>query len=158
LLHWKNSEGSRPWSTGSALVHLDEEHSSGTLPVAVWCQFGSLPPELAMLDTGSEYTVIELLGNELGAPLDERSLSTRVGRFQGHLHRLDIHLIPQQGQRLTISSTLGVYPEWNGPSVLGYKGFLDRFRFALEPEGQGTPGQIHFGELTTLVPAARRRR
>lgn len=158
-----NKHGQLRWSTGSASITLDEEHPSGVLPVAIWCQFGSQQPELAMLDTGSEYTVIgaeqiELLGDELGEPLGDLRVSTRRGRFQGTRHRLDIHLFAQQGERLTINSTLGAYPEWDGPSVLGYKGFLDRFRFALEPEGPNTPARIHFGEYPSDVPAARKRR
>jgi hypothetical protein len=139
-----------PWSTGSAKAHLDEAHPSGILPLAVWCQFGQLPPELAMLDTGSEYSVIgseqiELLGHALGEPLEPRTLSSRRGRFKGALHRLTVHLIAHQGKGLTIDTTVGAYPGWTGPSVLGFRGFLEHFRLALEPGDRDTPTRIHFG-------------
>ncbi|RLC10701.1 MAG: hypothetical protein DRI57_20015 [Deltaproteobacteria bacterium] len=53
----------------------------------------------------------------------------------GELHRVSITLLadPGQGDELTIESTTFVSEEWEGPVVLGYRGFLERMRFALDP-------------------------
>jgi hypothetical protein len=124
----------------------------GTLPMAVHCRFGSLPEELALLDTGAHWTVIgsetiELLGDELGEGIGSLRMSTRLGSFPGMLHRLSIQLIAEQGESLTVDGTCLALPDWRGPNVLGVHGFLERLRFALEPESAHAEARIHFGPV-----------
>ncbi|HHC24032.1 MAG TPA: hypothetical protein ENK58_01260 [Desulfobacterales bacterium] len=65
----------------------------------------------------------------------------------GELHRVGITLLtdPGQGDELTVESTTFVSEEWDGPVVLGYRGFLERIRFALD--SGVTPGNqiFYFG-------------
>jgi hypothetical protein len=153
VLHRTDSRGTfLPWSQGSAEPRLDEERQTGRLPVAVWCRFGALPHrELAMLDTGAHWTLIgpeliESLGDQLGAELDSLTMSTRIGNFKGTLHRLPIHLIAEQGADVTVEATCLALPDWEGPTILGFHGFLERLRFALEPGmSADTPGRFYFG-------------
>ena len=153
MLHWINSTDSYLWSTGSAEVHLDVERETGRLPVAVWCSFGSHSKarELAMIDTGAHWTLIgselsEILGDELGTELESISMSTRLGKFHGTLHRLSIQLIADTGKDYTVDGTCLALPDWYGPSILGFNGFLERIRFAFEPATNTSPkARLHFG-------------
>ena len=150
MLHWVDTSGSHPWNIGSAEVFFDQPRPAGTMPVAVRCRFGSQPEELAMLDTGAQWTLIgreliELLGDELGEGLDTITMSTRLGRFHGTLHRLPIRLLADRGTDITVDSTCVALKEWEGPNVLGFTGFLERLRFALDPADMHTAARIHFG-------------
>lgn len=150
MLRWVDTSGSHPWNIGSAEVFLDQPRPTGTMAVAVRCRFGSQPEELAMLDTGAHWTLIgpehiELLKNELGAGLDTFRMSTRLGVFSGTLHRLPIRLLADRGSDITVDATCLALEGWPGPSVLGFSGFLERLRFALDPGDMRTPAQIHFG-------------
>jgi hypothetical protein len=103
-----------------------------------------------MLDTGARWTLIgpdliELLGDELGAGLDAVTMSTRLGRFEGSLHRLPVRLIADQGSDVTIDATCLALKDWPGPNILGFTGFLERLRFALEPAEMHAAARIHFG-------------
>jgi hypothetical protein len=150
LLHWVDTSGSHPWNIGSAEVFFDQPRPTGTLPVAVRCRFGSQPEELAMLDTGARWTLIgpdliELLGDELGEGLEAVTMSTRLGRFQGTLHRLPIRLLADEGTDITVDATCLALKMWPGPNILGFTGFLERLRFALDPAGMHTAARLHFG-------------
>lgn len=150
MLHWVDTAGTRPWNIGSAEVFFDQPRPTGTVPVAVRCRFGSQPEELAMLDTGAQWTLIgaehiELLGDELGEGLGTITMSTRLGRFPGTLHRLPIRLLADQGTDITVDATCLALKTWPGPNILGFTGFLERLRFALDPADMHTPARIHFG-------------
>jgi hypothetical protein len=94
----------------------------------------------ALLDTGAEWSVIgedvlPLIEDQLGPPIRSLYMSTRLGRIFGELHRVNITLLtdPNQGDELTVESTTFVSEEWEGPVILGYRGFMERIRFALDP-------------------------
>lgn len=150
MLHWHDKTVSHLWSNGSAELFLDERRETGVMPVAVRCQFGSQPAELAMLDTGAHWSLIgadlvELLGDELGEELEPITISSRLGTYRGTLHRLPIRLVAEWGTDLIIEGTCAALKTWNGPSILGFKGFLERLRIALEPGDANTAARIHFG-------------
>jgi len=144
------------WSTGSAIFYIDHETGLSVLPVAVECKLGNLDILFTtLLDTTSTWSVIggepaEKIGDQLGEPFGSIGIDTRFGMIYGDFHRLDISLIagPGCGEDLTIESTVVVSDEWEGPIVLGYKGFLERLRFALDP-GRETIEQpiIYFGAI-----------
>ncbi|WP_437301406.1 hypothetical protein [Sorangium sp. So ce426] len=46
---------------------------------------------------------------------------------------LDVLLVAERGESLTVSGSILIAPGWIGPVVLGYRGFLERLRFALDP-------------------------
>jgi len=145
LLLDDGSGKSSVWTTGALRVDiLDDADQSRTYPISVQCQLGSMEEShTALLDTGSQYTIIsseiaEVLEDELGTPLypDEIRLGSRLGgrRLTGHLHRLDIRLLslPEYGADLEIAAKVIVVENWHH-IVLGIIGFLEVLRFGIEP-------------------------
>jgi hypothetical protein len=103
-----------------------------------------------MLDTGAHWTLIgpdliDELGDELGEAIGSVPMSTRLGSFQGTLHRLSIQLVADMGADFTVEGTCLALPDWPGPAILGFNGFLERLRLALEPATAQTEARIHFG-------------
>lgn len=95
--------------------------------------------QLALVDTRGHFfvpgsDVLELIHQELGESFDQTSLLTASGRIEGELHRLSITLIAVEGQDLQVDTTAFISPQWDGPSILGYTEFLERIRFAVDPE------------------------
>lgn len=109
------------------------------LVVGVECRIGALPdPLLALLDTAAEWCVLpSAVAAAAGEMLDllpiAIELHTRLGTFTGQLARLPLQLVAVDGQSLTVNATWLVCPDWPGPPVIGWKGCLERCRFALEP-------------------------
>ncbi len=130
----------RAWNTGSASFHISYKIESWPVTVAVRCRIESLGSDIALLDTGAEWSVIGgdtaiLLDDRLGQPIASSRISSRLGLIEGFLHHVNITLLAEKnsGDDLTIESTAFVSEEWEGPTVLGYRGFLERIRFALDP-------------------------
>lgn len=97
---------------------------------------------VGLLDTGGHFCilspeVVDLIGDTLGESDGETSLLTAQGRISGELFRYTIELLATRGDHLAVESTVLVSPQWRGPSVLGYTGFLDRIRFAIDPLENG---------------------
>lgn len=130
---------SSEWSGGAAQYFLEHEVNGSVLVVAVRCKLGTLTvDELALLDTGAQWSVVggelaELVAGDTGETGERVRISTRLGQFTGHLHRLSITLVADEGADLQVSATVLIAPEWPGPLVLGYRGLLERVRFALDP-------------------------
>lgn len=129
------------WSSGCSLFFVNRKQGSTRLHVAVECRIGNREvTDLALLDTGAQWSVLggetaKIFEDELGSPLERFTMSTRLGRIEGSLHRINISLLAEQnsGYDLTVDSSVFVSTEWLGPIVLGYRGFLERIRFALDP-------------------------
>jgi hypothetical protein len=103
---------------------------------------------LAMLDTGSTYSVLDadladLVGafDEVDAPVVD--LATRHGLLRGSLVRRRIWLLAEVGDSLEVDATFWVARDWRYGHFLGYTGFLQRIRFALDPQSN----QLHFGAI-----------
>lgn len=111
-------------------------------------------PTVFFIDTGCQLSVV---GGELaqqilpqaGEALRRGRISTRLGLFEGDVHRLEVTLLSEstQGNHLTFDANFLLLPDWKGPSiVLGYPDALDRICVALCP-GQ-TPDEeswFYFG-------------
>lgn len=108
----------------------------------------------AFLDTGAPFVVCkpeiaEVLGFDpaSGEPLEKFNI--RDSRLDGHLHRMNITLLAEQGAPLSVEATVFVpdlmpHQDWgNFPAVLGMGGFLERIRFAVDP----SQDQFYFGAL-----------
>lgn len=94
---------------------------------------------LGLLDTGGHFFILsrqvaEAIADHLGEKIDERSLLTARGRIHGDLYRHNIELIAEIGESLAIEATVLIADEWNGPSIIGYHGVLDRIHLAIQPE------------------------
>jgi len=92
---------------------------------------------LAQLDTAAEWSILNTetaealsLLNGQGEPVE---YSTRLGKFPGYLERTGIDLIADDGQCLRFEATVWVSREWPGGTFLGFGGFLERIRFAIDP-------------------------
>ncbi len=77
-------------------------------------------------------------------------MDTRFGILDGELRRLKIHLLadPGLGYDLTIESTVLIAKDWVRPPlmVLGFHGFMDRLRFAIDPGIEPNNEIIYFGK------------
>ena len=91
----------------------------------------------ALVDTGSPYCVINsALLNAAGidfAAGEPVTLSTRVGRIEGTIQRLPIVVAAEEGEQLLIEASVFVSEHWSYGNFLGYSGFLERLRFAIDP-------------------------
>lgn len=101
---------------------------------------------IAQVDTGAAYSILEVdtafaLGLlELKGPWTR--LSTRLGTLSGQLVRLPVTLVADHGEALDLEGVFFVSPEWRGGTFLGYTGFLDRLRIAMD-----SPANLfYFGE------------
>lgn len=102
----------------------------------------------AVVDTAAPWCVFR---PEVNARLEHRLssipgqvvLGTRLGRFHGSLHRGPLRILAEHGESLDVEATVFVTPDWPGPNFLGYQGFLQRIRFAVDPESN----LFYFGEI-----------
>ena len=70
-------------------------------------------------------------------------MSTRLGLIKGRLERLRVALVADEGQPVEIDATFFVSRDWLGPTFLGYSGFMDRLRIAIDPSSDS----VFFGPL-----------
>ena len=136
----------------------------GAAPYFDTVETGLLPPEpriyirieparlgtdvMAMVDTGAPWCILEPhIGNAIRVHLEELpgevSLGTRLGRFEGKLYRGNVRLLAEQGEDLEIETTIFLCPDWPAGNFVGYLGFLERFRSALDPQ----ESMFYFGPL-----------
>ena len=99
---------------------------------------------LAVVDTGAPYVICapdiaRSLGLSPEGALGDVSLRHGGARIRGHLHRLKLEILADQGENLTVQATAFI-PDpdaeetWGEPpSFLGLMGCLERMRFAVDP-------------------------
>lgn len=120
----------------------DAEIGVHRLVVAIPCLVGHLiDPHDALLDTASHWCVLppstaSALGSEPGPGEPPIRMSTRLGVYEGWLDRIRLELPAVTGVALSIQATWFVAPDWPGPMVLGWKGCLERIRWAVDPGEQ----------------------
>ena len=95
-------------------------------------------PVLAQLDTGSPWSILsseiaDVLGL-LGSSGTSTRLRTRLGTKDGHLERVQLVLPADEGQSLRIEATVFICPDWVEGNFIGYTGFVDAIRTALDPQ------------------------
>jgi len=122
------------WGRYHAELNVDPHR----LLVAIHCIVDGLPlASFGLLDTAAEWCVLPsdaVATLELDPAAGERvRLETRFGLFAGGLQRIPLTFVATEGQALTIDATWFVAADWSGPLVLGWKGCLERMRFALDP-------------------------
>jgi hypothetical protein len=132
-------DGQSPWSIGGA-HYFPDYAADDSLLIAIRCRFGAESEEqMALLDTAAPWSickkeVADIIGisKEADGLMDE-SLSTRYGKIRGFLARCEMALITEFGQQLNANGTCFISDEWLGPNVIGWKGCLERIRFAIDP-------------------------
>lgn len=102
---------------------------------------------LVMVDTAAPWCILEpTLGDAIRRHIEElpgdRTLSTRLGSFVGRLYRGPVALVADSGEGIEIEATFFLSPEWPGGNFVGYLGFLDRLRFAIDPQAN----MFYFGQ------------
>jgi hypothetical protein len=105
----------------------------------------------AVVDTGAPYLVLDpmlalVAGVSPDSALSRMNLLVRGNRTAGHLHRLNVIVKANKGTEIIVDATTFI-PEmstgvWDLPSFLGWTGFLERFRFAVDPLDE----VFYFGE------------
>jgi hypothetical protein len=138
----------REFARGRSRFHDHPENSSEiTAKVYVKIGFPTVTfPVLAQLDTGSAYSILdwevaETLGM-LGTG-DPAKMHTRQGLIQGHLARVHVVLLADDGDALEMEDCLFfVSEDWTFGNFLGYTGLLDAIRIALDPP----LNQFYFGK------------
>lgn len=145
----ESDNGHEIWSTGLA-TFVESEIAGRKIIVGVRCRISNAETEeIALLDTGSTYTVInselvEEFENQL-IEEGEDEILTYAGKVEGKLVRLDKTLLAEEGDNLPIPNALAlISEEWYGPVVLGYRGLLDKIRIALDPGLTPTSPQLFY--------------
>ncbi|MCY4099310.1 MAG: hypothetical protein OXF46_00135 [Rhodobacteraceae bacterium] len=101
----------------------------------------------ARLDPATPWVVLNNeIAENLGFSFNEKVITLRTigGDMKGTLERHPIELLALEGPSITIDATIFVCREWQRECFLGYSGFLERIRFAVDPSTQ----RFYFGEIT----------
>jgi hypothetical protein len=115
------------------------ESASGDLLVVVVCRVGDYPERhSALLDTASQWCILPpaialVLGYDPEIEADTQ-LHTRFGMLTGELIRLPVFFVADEGKPAEVEATWFLSPDWPGPIVIGWKGCLERMRFACDPQ------------------------
>jgi hypothetical protein len=131
----------------SRFLDLHPRFPEPTSKVFVKISFSGLDETwIAQIDTGAAYSILQAdAARDLGLfDLQEEwtRISTRFGVLSGQLVRLPVTLLADQGDSLDLDAVFFVSREWRGPTFIGYTGFLDRLRVALD-----SPANLfYFGE------------
>lgn len=124
--------------TGRAKYRSDAEEPTGNLLVAMLCRVSEQRgEEIALVDTASQWCLLPPsvaldLGYDLESEGDTR-LHTRFGVLSGALIRLPVIFVADEGEPAEVEATWFLSPDWPGPIVVGWKGCLERMRFAFDP-------------------------
>jgi len=128
----------------SAFFDKDPSQPDADAKVFVKVRFGELPTQLALLDTGSTWSVI---GTEIadaagfgkgGVP---SKMSTRFGPIEGHLEKGLVTLVADEGESLEVEGTFFVTSAMPNRLFIGYGQLLQSLRFALDSPNN----QFYFG-------------
>ncbi len=99
----------------------------------------------ALVDSGAPYCIFDsdlmVAGGIDFAEGEAITLSTRVGLVSGALQRLPLIVPAEHGNPLAVDATVLVSDQWRHGHFLGYGGFLERLRFAVDP----VANTWHFG-------------
>lgn len=101
----------------------------------------------AKIDPATPWVVLNSEINEqlgLHTKSTDTTLQTAVGKMRGCLERYPVTLIAEKGEALQIDATLFICNEWTRGNFLGYSGFLERIRFAVDPHDR----KFYFGRIS----------
>jgi hypothetical protein len=130
----------------SGMAHYADHYPGqyDTARIVVLISIGGLPPMEAVVDTGAPWCILdpnvaELLEDlEHVAGAQSQHLQTHWGLLEGHLHRVTVSLLADEGNSLEFETTVLIPilpPEatWDQPNFVGLNNFLSRIRFAVDP-------------------------
>ncbi len=120
----------------------EEEHARMVVPIRLK---NVRHPVMAIVDTGSPWCVLDpeivrLVGvSGQDEYVSKEPVKIRGYKFQGKLFRMGISLQIEEGESFEVDATVFVPTllageQWRHPNFLGLTGFLERVRFAIDPE------------------------
>jgi len=122
--------------------HFGGDHAQNTR-IVVPVRFGRQRVTTAIVDTGAPWCILNpalavLIAVEEKEEAGNTRLTVRGDTFDGELYRIPVTLTADEGDNLTIDSTVFVPVlqqgvTWPHPNFLGLDGFLHRMRFAVDP-------------------------
>jgi len=132
---------------GRSRYHADQIHDQHRLFVSVACRLGTHRID-ALIDTGSQWCMLTTrLAEDLGLLADPGGIETRIhtcfGLLSGQLVRYPVSFHADEGVSVDVDATWFASTDWPGPPVVGWKGCLERLRFALDPAEE----RFYFAEL-----------
>jgi hypothetical protein len=149
LLFFANGETFASGALGYEYVPVTETETTNRIIFQVEIQG---IPTLAVLDTGAPYVicapkVASEAGVDPASALERKTMLIRGMRLPGFVVRLNIRLVAREGEDLNVDATVFVPDSealWGDfPSFIGLTGFLERIRFALDPNTD----TFYFGSL-----------
>jgi hypothetical protein len=95
-------------------------------------------PVLAMVDTAAPWCIFEpdiceQIRERLVVVEEDARLHSRLGHFQGTLGLGRLKVSAVEGESLDLDVLMFLCLDWPGGNFIGYQGFLDRIRFAVDP-------------------------
>jgi len=142
-----NLDGNR--FTSGVATYYETDPSLGSDQTSVHIQISVNGTEQivtsARVDPATPWVILNAELNDLLGLRANRNndieLHTLAGVKRGSLERFPITVSAENGLPLEIEATLFVCNDWARGNFLGYSGFLQRFRFAIDP----TSCHFHFG-------------
>ena len=91
-----------------------------------------------MVDTAAPWCIFEpavgrAIRDHVEIIEENVSIDSRLGRFQGVLGNGRLKIVAEEGENLDVEVLMFLSANWPGGNILGYEGFLDRIRFAVDP-------------------------
>ncbi len=129
-----------------------EDDLSNRILIQVEVQIVAPVLETAILDTGSPYMILSpKVAKDSGftqdRTIDRTVLKIRGYKYEGSITRLNVTLPAVEGQSLSVDTTAFIPDRedaWGDfPSFVGCMGFLERLRFAIDPNTD----TFYFGSL-----------
>lgn len=119
-----------------------EQHARMVVPIKLQ---NMRHPVLAIVDTGSPWCVLDPeIARQAGVSgqteyISKRPINIRGDEYKGKLFRTRIGLQIEEGEGFEVEATVFVPTlhageQWHLPNFLGLTGFLERVRFAIDPE------------------------
>ncbi len=146
----------QPFTSGAA-PYIDHHPSDPSHLLRLVVQIQVLDQAtVAAIDTGGAYLIldpeyVDYSLDTLGEAVEPARLQIRGVAYDGALYRLPIMILAQEGQSLEVEVTafvpsLGPEEPWPLPMMMGLKGCLEFFRFAVDPAAN----MWFFGSTTAL--------
>jgi hypothetical protein len=140
--------GDETFAAGRVKFLDDDAASEVSAKLYVPLQLGGVNI-LAQLDSGAPWSMVTAEVAEalhlLNGSGPEITLSTRTGECTGRLERVGVSLLATEGLSLDIEATIFVSGDWRGQNFIGWSGFLERIRFAVDPSQHAQ--HFYFGSL-----------
>jgi hypothetical protein len=120
------------------IEYSDFDQTQSTTRIIIPATFGDTAITTAIVDTGSPWCIlgpeeVEGVDTSIWESLGARNLVIRGGRFSGNLYRMPVSLEAEEGYGITVEAKVFVPAEWYLPNFIGFEGFLEMIRFAVDP-------------------------